>query len=75
MRLVVYFIACCAIAGSYLWYSQTSSSAFLQAELAACSEKCVPLRAKLEATRQELSYQQPPWRSPEYGHPVCKCVR
>jgi hypothetical protein len=72
--VVVYFIGCCAVAGIYVWYVKITSSTFLEAELAACFKKCSPLRAKLEATRQELSYQQPPWRSPEYKYPECKCI-
>jgi len=74
MRLVVYFIACCAIAGAYMWRANATSSTFLEGELAACIKQCSPLRAKLEATRQELAYQQPPWRSQAYNYPVCKCA-
>ena len=71
----LYFIACCVVAGGYMWYVKTTSSRFLEAELAACVKKCSPFPAKLETTRQELTYQQPPWRSPAYNHPVCRCVR
>jgi hypothetical protein len=73
--VVVYVIGCCAVAGGYLWYARTTSSTFLEAELAACVKQCSPFKARLEATRQELAYQQPPWRSPAYKNPQCKCVR
>jgi hypothetical protein len=72
---VVYFIGCCAVAGIYVWYAKTASSAFLEAELAACIKKCSPFRAKLETTRQELAYQQRSGRGSAYKSPECKCVR
>lgn len=72
---VVYFIACCAGAGLFMWYAKTTSSTFLEAELASCREKCSPFPAKLEATRQELAHQQRSRRGPAYQSPECQCVR
>jgi hypothetical protein len=69
-----YFIGCCALAGGYLWYVKATSSAFLDAELAACVDRCKPLRAKLETTRQELAYQQPYRQASAYKQAVCKCL-
>lgn len=73
--LLAYFIGCCAVAGIYIWYAKTTSSTFLEAELAACIMKCSPFRAKLGTTRQDLAYQEPALRGPEYKSPECKCVR
>ena len=75
MPWVVYFVGCCLVAGLYLWYAKTTSSAFLEAEIAACAKQCSPSRAKLETTRQELAYQRPPWRGATYNSPECRCVR
>ena len=37
VRLAVYFVGSCSVAGIYLWYAKTTSSAFLEAEIAACA--------------------------------------
>lgn len=62
------------MAGIYIWYAKTTSSTFLEAELAACIMKCSPFRAKLGTTRQELAYQEPALRGPDYRSPECKCI-
>jgi hypothetical protein len=71
---VVYFVGCCVGAGAYLWYVKATSSAFLEAERAACVKKCSPSRAKLETTRQELAHQRPAWRGETYNAPECRCL-
>jgi hypothetical protein len=72
---VVYVLACCAVAGIYLWHAMSMSSTFLEAELAACSKKCSPFRARLATTRQGLAYQEPSLHGPAYQVPACQCVR
>ena len=47
MRLVVYFIACCTVAGTYMWYANTTSSTFLEAEHAACIKSAAPFGLSL----------------------------
>jgi hypothetical protein len=73
--LVPYFIVCCAVAGLFIWLANSTSSAFLEAELAACTANCSPARARLEATRQELVHQKRTRHASAYQLPECTCLR